>query len=387
MGTSFTQKFDIVRFARERGTVSRMDISKAVGVALPTVSTLVRDLMARGAICEDGFGDSIGGRKPARLKLNPSFAGAVGAEVSSCRIAATALDLAGQAQARASQPPVPADRQAVLDALFGAVENVLQRSSGIPWRGIGVAVEGFLGNGGRTSLDLPFAEDWREVPLADMLEERFGLEAKLVNTAQAAALGEWRFGGRTERRHLLCLHLGRNVAVGLVGEGLLWQGATANAGGLGHLDAAASAQAIAGRYADALAQYAQPGIADAEPPGLAETLKAAQKGDPLALGVLQEAGRRLGEELARLTNALNPDAVVLGGALAEGPAALVEAVESRFREGLAPALSNGAAVETSRLGADACAAGAAAVVFDGLFQSPEALFGEEKAAVKEGAAS
>lgn len=387
MGASFTQKFEIVRLVRERGTVSRLDISKAVGVALPTVSTLVRDLMARGAVAEDGFGQSVGGRKPARLKLNPAFAGAVGAELSSRRIAAIGLDLAGQVQTTQNAPLPPAgDRQAIMDALFNLIEGVLQSRSGIPWRGIGVAVEGHLCADGRTSLDVPFAEDWRDVPLADMLEGRFGLEAKLVQAVQAAALGEWRFGERTARRHLLYLHMGRSVAVGLVGEGRLWQGASGNAGGLGHLDAAASSRAVAGRYAEALARSGQTATDDAAPPTLAETLKAARKGDPLALGVLQEAGMRLGEELACLANALNPDAVLLGGALAEGPSALTEAVESSFREGLAPALSNDAAIEPSRLGADAYAVGAAAFVFDGLFQSPEALLGATSSPVREAAA-
>ena len=380
MGISYRQKYEIVRLLLKRGAASRLDISQAIGVALPTVSTLVRDLMDRGIVCEDGFGQSAGGRKPARLALNPSFAGAIGIEVSAQRIAGLSLDLGGKVHARQEGPlPLPADRQGVLDAVFRIAETLVNGAEGAPLRGIGVGIGGVLGGEGRVSRELPFAEDWRDVPLADLIEERFGLRAVLLNDVQAAAMGEWRFGGRAQRRHLLYLHLGRSVGLGLVAEGRLCRGAAGNAGGLIHLDGQASPHAIAERFAATLAEEG----GEAASLEMADVLAAAQDGHTVAMQILQEAGQTLGGEAARWANALNPEAVVFGGALAEGPSILAASAQSSFREGLLPTLRGETDPEASQVGPDACAMGAAAMIFDGFFRSPEALFGAKGASARQ----
>lgn len=398
MSVSFDQKYQIACMIRERGITSRLDISKAIGVALPTVSTLVRDLIRGGLVREDGYGESAGGRKPAQLKLDPDFAGAIGIELTTTRVAGALVDLTGAVRLSEQAPrPEAYQRQAVLDAVFAIIERLLERVEGLPIRGLGVGISGLVDRTGRVSRELPQADDWEDVPLAELLEERFGLSSVLLNAVHAATLGECRFAPGGQHENMVFLHMGRGIAVGLIANGRLYQGATGNAGEFGHsvlkpdgpicfcgnrgcLECLASPAAIVAQCREAIAKGVRSEIAQGDPEALTldAVLAAAGAGDRLAANVIEEAGQHIGDALANLVNVLNPDALMFGGLLARGPNALSEAIERSFRGKVLPLLRDETQVVLSRLGEQAATQGAAAMVFDRLFDTPAALLGSPK---------
>lgn len=403
MGVSYTQKYEIACLVRNRKSTSRLDISKIIGIALPTVSTLVRDLIRRGVICEDGYGKSAGGRKPAHLKLNADYAGAIGVQLSAQRIAGMTVDMVGTPKNSETRPnPESYDRETILDTVFGIIEKLVSENRNLPLRGVGVGISGFIDEQGRVSRELPLAEEWSDVPLADMIEERFGLPTELLNAVHASTLGECRFAKIEGGRNMLFLHMGRGVAVGLIADGRLHQGATKNAGEFGHsvlredgpichcgnrgcLESFASASAIVAQCREAIAKGVRSSISngngDTEDLTLADVLKAAEQGDRLADNVVREAGHYLGGALANLVNTLNPEVLMFGGVLAQGPNALTRSIEQSYKGRVLPLLREKTRVEVSRLGEDACALGAAARIFDGMFRSADALFASSEEGV------
>lgn len=76
---------------------------------------------------------------------------------------------------------------------------------------------------------------WKnEVPLARMMEDRLGVPCVLGNDANAAALGEWRYGAGRGIDDLLVVTLGTGVGSGFIIGGRLVLGSAGNAGELGH---------------------------------------------------------------------------------------------------------------------------------------------------------
>ena len=396
MGVSFNQKLEIANLIRERGATSRLYISRQINIALPTVSTLVRDLIKRGVICENGYGESAGGRKPAHLRLNPGFAGAIGVEVSSRRITGAIADVSGTIRvADRRNSPDHYCRSEILQAIFSVVESLLSQAGDLPVKGIGLGISGLIDGAGRVSRELPLAEGWKDVPLAAVIEERFGQPVTLVNAVHAATLGEWRFSPREgAESNMLFLHMGRGIAAGLIVAGQLYQGATGNAGEFGHsvvrpdgpichcgargcLESVASPKAIVEQVREAIARGVRSSITAANPAQLTldHVLEAAQAGDRLASNVVHEAGDFIGGALASLVNVLNPHVLVMGGVLSGGPTMLSQAIERAFRSRVLPALKDETRIRHSRLGQDAGLLGAAALVFDAMFRSPKRLLG------------
>lgn len=178
---------------------------------------------------------------------------------------------------------------------------------------------------------------WEAFPLRKWLEEHFGVPAAVENDANAAALGEWRFGAGQGCQSLFYITVSTGIGGGWVFEGEVYHGADGLAGEIGHmtiqpggpvctcgrrgcLEALASGPAIAHVARERLS--AEPGVGpilrrlvgeDLAAITAQEVARAAEVGDSLALEVLREAAEALGQGIACAIALMNPERVVVGG--------------------------------------------------------------------------
>lgn len=167
----------------------------------------------------------------------------------------------------------------------------------------------------------PNLPGWVDVAICRAFTEIFGGRAFLMNDANASALAEWHFGAGKGCQHMVFLTAGTGMGAGLILNGRLYEGATGDAGEVGHLRLRPDGPLGFGKHGSfegfcsggGIARLAaemgwkQPGVT------LKNLAEAAAKGDPLALKVMDVAGERLGEALALLIDTLNPERIVLGG--------------------------------------------------------------------------
>ena len=173
---------------------------------------------------------------------------------------------------------------------------------------------------------------WHGVAINRLLTERFGGKAFLMNDANACALAEWQFGAGRGTRHLIFLTSGTGMGGGLILNGELYEGATGDAGEIGHVRLRAhgpvgynKAGSVEGFYsgggiarlAESLIQSRREAAPSWYSPGVPVTTKliadAAKSGDALASEIMHQAGESLGEALAILIDLFNPERVVIGG--------------------------------------------------------------------------
>ncbi len=172
---------------------------------------------------------------------------------------------------------------------------------------------------------------WRDAPIRDLAERALGLPVAFGHDVRAAGDAEHRLGAARGFGDVVVLAIGTGIAGALVLGGRPYAGG-GYAGELGHalsdpdgepcpcgargcLETIASAGAVARRYTTAS------GIAV---PGAREVLVAAHAGDADAVRVWDDAVRALAEAIARLVATIAPEAVVIGGGLAQaGPALFV----------------------------------------------------------------
>lgn len=173
---------------------------------------------------------------------------------------------------------------------------------------------------------------WHGVAITRLLTERFGGRAFLMNDANACALAEWQFGAGRGTRHMIFLTSGTGMGCGLIINGELYEGATGDAGEIGHVRLRADGPVGYNKAGSVEGFYSGGGIArlaesliqsrrDAAPswysPGVPVTTRlvadAAKSGDVLAAEIMHQAGESLGEALAILIDLFNPERVVIGG--------------------------------------------------------------------------
>jgi glucokinase len=167
----------------------------------------------------------------------------------------------------------------------------------------------------------PNLPGWVDIAICRAFTDVFGGRAFLMNDANASALAEWHFGAGRGCQHLVFLTAGTGMGAGLILNGRLYEGATGDAGEVGHLRLRPQGPIGFGKAGSfegfcsggGIARLAvemgwkQPGVT------LKDLAASAAQGDALALKVLDVAGERLGEALAVLIDTLNPERIILGG--------------------------------------------------------------------------
>jgi glucokinase len=251
---------------------------------------------------------------------------------------------------------------------------------------IGVGITGlidFAAGSLRYSPNLPF----RDVPIRDRIREATGLPCLVDNDANAAAWGEFRVGAGRGTTDMLLVTVGTGIGGGIVAGGRMFRGFHGFGAEIGHVivepggppcgcgNRGCWEQMASGRAIDRRGREA----AEANPTSLILQLagghpaavtgplvvQAAQQGDTVAIGVLAEVGRRLGEGIAGMVNILDPQIVVVGGgAISAGDLLLDPAREVVGAAILAPDFRPDVPLVPARMGNAAGGIGAALLALD-----------------------
>jgi glucokinase len=169
---------------------------------------------------------------------------------------------------------------------------------------------------------------WGDTPLKNQLQAEFGVPAAVDNDANVAALGEWKFGAGQGCASLLYVTVSTGIGGGWVLNGQIYTGADGMAGEIGHIVVRpGGAECVCGKHGCLEVEACGPAIARKmrerlETGETSEVLdqvtgesvaRAAQRGDPLAQQVLDDAACMLGIGLGGAINLMNPQRIVLGG--------------------------------------------------------------------------
>jgi len=172
----------------------------------------------------------------------------------------------------------------------------------------------------------PNLPGWDDILIVQMLTDRFGGRAFLMNDANAGALAEWQFGAARGYRNVLFFTHGTGMGAGIILNGLLYEGTTGDAGEVGHIRLEKDGPVGYGKTGSFEGLCSGGGISRlAEARGYNQiksgiigelTTKdialAAEKGDQEALNILALSGHYLGKGLSMLIDILNPEIIVLG---------------------------------------------------------------------------
>lgn len=294
----------------------------------------------------------------------------IGVDLGGTKIAAGIVDREGRVLERTERPTPVGSQDELVAALDAAVEELRTERVGALGFGVPSAVDQRSGVA-VSSVNIPLAG----LPLRDRMRERHGLPVAIENDATAAAVGEWRAGAGRGRRDLVMLTLGTGVGGGVIVDGRPLRGASGAAGELGHVvvehDGRPCQGTCTGRghlesYATGLAAGDAARAAFGPDATSRDLIERAQAGEPRAVEILAEIGRRLGSAIGSLVNVFDPEVVVLGGGFGLAAADFLDgpAREVLRREALPP--GQGTPIVRAELGAEAGLVGAAFVAFEAL---------------------
>ncbi|WP_439656909.1 ROK family protein [Lentzea sp. HUAS TT2] len=355
------------------GPLSRQQLSESTGLSAATASTITGELLDEGLLTEAGSVESDGGRPRVLLRVNPAFGHVIGVDVGETGIKVELFDLAMTRLSAVDRPLAVVEPVAVSAVIASGVAEVLS-AAGVAASsvlGVGVGVPGTVERGTSAVVHAQTI-GWDAVPLEDMIRAA-GVEPPLFveNGAKTQGQAEMWFGAGRGARHAVIALVGSGVGVAVVTDGAVHRGATSNAGEWGHttivyggrrcrcgvrgcLEAYAGADAMLGRYREALRRK----DSSLDQQSALEELLSSRSA--VARRVVEESVGYLGAGLANLVNLFNPERVVLGGwaGLALGARKLDEIIAATAEHALRHPFER-VRIELGRTGPDAVAVGAA----------------------------
>ncbi len=274
-----------------------------------------------------------------------------------------------------------------IEELHKRLSPMIEKTGGLNiFAGIGMGAP----NGNYYTGNIEYAANlkWRGIiPIAQMVSDRFGLNVRLTNDANAAAMGEMLYGCAKNMKHFITITLGTGVGSGIVIDGKILLGHDGFAGELGHtiirpggrlhkgtgirgtLESYASATGVRETAIELLTENPQVEslLRDFSINDLitSQTVyECATRGDKIANDVFEFTGKILGEALANFVMFSSPEAIVLFGGLTKAGDLILNPTREAMEANLVQVFRNKVKLVFSELKeADAAILGASALVW------------------------
>jgi glucokinase len=245
-----------------------------------------------------------------------------------------------------------APAEEIVMQLFGVTEKLINDSV----TAIGIGVPGLVDEERGIVFDVINIPSWTELPLKQLMEERFRIPVLINNDANCFAVGEYYFGKGVEGDSMVGLTIGTGLGSGIILKGKLYSGKTCGAGEFGMID-----------YLDHYIEYYASGqffknVYDVDGEII---FKKAQTGDATALKMYEEFGTHLGNAIKTILYALEVDKIILGGSVRHALPFFEQCMWERLKTFAYKRTIDNLKIEVSEL-ANSGILGAAALHYDSL---------------------
>ncbi|NPV84481.1 MAG: ROK family transcriptional regulator [Anaerolineae bacterium] len=367
----------ILDIIRENSPISRSYIANVLNVSLPTVMRVVDILIEEGLVRHSGTKEASGGRPRPLLEFNGSAFSVLAVDLSGTKMFGMVADLSGNIQHEIHVSEISPDPQTNLERLYQLIEELIKtpRPPHQTIRGIGIGAPGIT-NHQEGIVHWAPSLGWRDLPLKQLLNERFQLPVLVENDVNLAALGEFGFGAGRSAQSMVCISVGSGIGAGIVIGGSLHRGYHYAAGEVGYLlpgveflgksyqtfgalESLASSTAIA-QQANQLCGTSAEDSLRAE-----DIFIAVRNGEKRYQPLIARMVDYLSLAVAAATTLIDPEMIVLGGSISEHADLLIPSILQRLN-GAIPTQPN---LIVSSLGTRATIMGAIMLVLNGTMET------------------
>jgi predicted NBD/HSP70 family sugar kinase len=377
----------LLRYVHVHGPTPRSELTTVLGLNRSTIGDLTGELVAAGLLREEtgrAEGDrrtaSSGGR-PSHVVLPESHRVQVlAADVGVTHLTVARIGLGGVVLARRDRSyRRGARRQREVTATIAKVgaELLAEIELGTVVVGAGVAVPGMVRRRDGQVRQAPNL-GWQDAPVGTVLAQAFGLPVAVGNDADLGIRAEHVRGAAAGVDDAVYLSGHSGIGAGIIAGGVPLGGRAGYAGEVGHIvvnpgglpchcgsRGCWETECGEERLFELAGRAHGGGLA-----GVRGVVAAAAAGDADARSALEHVAGWLGRGTANVVNVLNPEVVILGGALKEILDATGDTVRAAFATAALAAPLEQVRIVTPHLGPDSTLVGAAELAFDPLLSDP-----------------
>ncbi|OPJ57768.1 ROK family transcriptional regulator [Clostridium oryzae] len=310
----------IIKLLSVEREVTKLDISRKLDISVPTVSTIILELIKEGIVEEAGMASSTGGRKPVIIKFLPNSRYSIGVNLDSGSVKAVLTNLDGDIICRLDKELMDISETCVLKTMKELIETLMSKcDKDKQCMGVGFSLPGTIDE---KNMRLDFAANFKLNNLAFKdLQADFNVPMYLENEANAGALAEWQLGLAKDKNNVIYISISQGVGGGFIIDKKMYKGSERRAGEIGHMTINKNGRACnCGKkgcwetYASQralISDYNQ--LTKKNVRHLEDVVRAYRNNEVPAQQVLKNYIEDLAEGIKNLMFIFNPDYIIIGG--------------------------------------------------------------------------
>ncbi len=385
-------RINILNLIRERGRISRVDISTQFAIDKKTVSNIIDSLIKESLVTSAGFKESTAGRRQELLTINGAHSNYIGIDLGATHIIGILTDLNAQLLDKVYyeiRPGLP------VELIINQMKTILSKlvkseKATASIESIGICVPGFINPRSGVSIISENIPGWQDVNLKEIFQRETNKPIYLEDSSRTLGLAEKWLGQGKNQKNFIVLDLGYGIGMAIFIDGKLYTGHSYKSGEIGHtivrvdgeqcvcgnrgcLETVASGKAIAKEALRAIKEKKSE-ILHGLTHGKAESVTAqdvsiaASMGDNFSIELLKTAGRYVGVALANAVNILNPSSVIIGGGLIKSGNILIDSMVENLKKNTMMGIIDDLQIHISQLDTVGSALGSALLALQHVFE-------------------
>lgn len=360
---------DIIRQLR-KAPMSLADLQAQLHVSMPTLRKAVQELANAQWIRVVEQAETTGGRPAMRYGLDSRRYIIVGVHLQLPGIRLIVADLTGMVldEAVISHNVLPKPIE-VVQAIVDYTNRVRKLFAARSLLGVGIATPGFTDSASGSIITIIRVPGWENFPICARLEATLNLPVRIANDIDCMAFAEVQYTGVPADKNLIYVGFDEGVKACMFLRGTLYKSAFGNAGlvegSFVQTDGISRAQAqelmtihgvneLFDEKWLALSESARKSYTSlyAEPDlrrRFQLILESAERGEELSAVIVQSVAAVLATSLASLIYIVQPDVLILGGALSSMPGGLHAKLENAIRTYLPGLLGNSLLIQKAQI--------------------------------------
>lgn len=342
----------IYNILREKGGVSRSDISALTNINVVSISNYINTFIKNGLILEKQIGESSGGRPPILLDLNRDNAYAIGLHICDSYILGVAVDFG-----------IKTVNKVKRDIDAGHLEQTI------------IDIIDLLKKDKTNIKGIALVSEDRNIDITDLekkIQDKFQIDLYIGKASISACYAESILNAGYPATPLLYSYKDIGDCVFLLEDSSFYAWDDKSQDNLAYLRPWSADRSIKNYAREIIKKGIGTEIIHLAGGSIdkiteKEIIEAARKNDNVAIEILEFTGLNLGVRLAYLVNVFKPKKLILGSGLEKAGKYFIEPLKKSIEKLAKDEALKGLKIENSTLGEEAVATGAAALIVREVF--------------------
>lgn len=356
---------------RDRGPISKRELQKYTDFSWGSISSIITELEDNGYIMSAGKQKGSVGRRPEEYDINITDNLIIGIDFSSVGFTAVVTDMRGRVIKSDAITFSGETKDSALKKLCDFLDMLKTELCGLKVLAIGFAMQGAVRDERISTASISGIDGWKNVPLAEIIEKKFGIKTVLIHDPDCIIRTEKHFGKlqNPDIKNAFLIRIDHGMGMSIMADRKPYIGHEGKSGEIGYTVVSLAD----GGYARLEEIVSEPAVVKnyKRVAGFkgditcGEIADKARQGDKVSVELFEQIGTALGLALTNAVNLLYPETVVIFGAFSRYQDLYLDITQRVISENAYDTKIN---LVISELGHDSAAVGAALVASEKIIE-------------------